>query len=297
MSNGKVLIFGVTGQDGYYLSQLCKTAGFDVMGVSRSANGNGIVQGDISDYKEVEKLVKEQQPAFIFHLAANSSTSHNCLFENHAAISTGTVNLLEAVYKHSPHSKVFLSGSAVQFENKGLPINEETPFAALSPYAVARIQSVYAGRYFRKLGLKVYVGYFFHHDSPLRGDKHINQKIAKAALRIAQGSKEKMELGSLSVKKEFNFAGDFMTAIWMMMQQEKEFEMVIGSGKAYSIQDWIECCFKKVNLDWQSHITLQPGFKPDFDILVSDPSKLYSIGWQPQVSMEQLADMMLFSQP
>ncbi len=296
MSRSKVLIFGVTGQDGYYLSQLCRSEGFDVTGVSRSANVEGSVKADISDYKQVEQLIKEYQPAFVFHLAANSSTSHDCLFENHEAISTGTINLLEAAYKHSPQSKVFLSGSAVQFENKGVPINEETAFAALSPYAVARIQSVYAGRYFRKLGLNVYVGYFFHHDSPLRGDKHINQRIAKAVLRIAEGSNEKIELGSLSVKKEFNFAGDFMVAIWMMMQQEKEFELVIGSGKAFSIQEWIECCFKKLNLDWQSHVSLQPGFKPDFDILVSDPSKLYSIGWQPQVSMEQLADRMLFSQ-
>ena len=297
MSSGKVLIFGSTGQDGYYLTQLCKSAGFDVVGVSRSTNVEGVERADISDYWEVEKLIKEYQPAFVFHLAANSSTSHACLFENHAAISTGTINLLEAAHRYSPQSKIFLSGSAVQFENKGLPVNEETAFAALSPYAVARIQSVYAGRYFRKLGLKVYVGYFFHHDSPLRDDKHINQRIAKAVLRIAQGSNEKIELGSLSVKKEFNFAGDFMKAIWMMMQQEKEFELVIGSGKAFSIQDWVECCFRKMDLDWQSHVTLQPGFKPDFDILVSDPSKLYSIGWQPQVNMEQLAAMMLSFQP
>src|SRR5205085_129762 len=144
-------------------------------------------------------------PDYIFHLAANSTTRHEAVFDNHAAISTGAINILEAAYRHSFQSRVFLSGSAAQFENDGTPIDEDTPFAALNPYAVSRIHSVYAGRYYRSLTLKVYVGYFFNHDSPLRTERHVNQKIALAARKIAAGSREKLEIGDASVKKEFNF--------------------------------------------------------------------------------------------
>jgi GDPmannose 4,6-dehydratase len=291
----KVLIFGINGQDGFYLSQLCKEAGAEVIGISRSANA-GHRQGNIADFAMVEEIIKKEKPAFIFHLAANSSTRHDCLFENHETISTGTLNVLEAVHRHSLQSKVFLSGSAVQFENNGQPINEQTPFAPLSPYAVARIQSVYAARYFRRLGVKVYVGYFFHHDSPLRGEQHINQKIVQTVQRIVKGSREKLELGNVQVKKEFNFAGDLVAAIWKMMQQEVEFELVIGSGKAYSLQQWVEYCFQKINRDWREYIVMKENFTPDFNVLVSNPQKLFDIGWQPKVNMEQLADMMLLEE-
>ena len=286
----KAIIFGANGQDGFYLSQLLQTHNIEVIKVSRSGE---LVIGDVANRQFVESIIQSHQPDYIFHLAANSTTRHNALFENHESISTGTINILEAVYRHSPKTKVFLSGSAMQFENKGLPIDENTPFAPLSPYAVSRIQSVYAGRYFRSLGLKIYVGYFFNHDSPLRKVQHINQKIALAVKKIALGSDAKVEIGDLTVEKEFNFAGDIVEAVWCLINQDDIFETVLGSGKAYSIENWLELCFAKIDRDWRDYVIINENFKSEYQILVSNPTLIKSLGWQPKLDIKDLAEMMM----
>ncbi len=287
----KAIIFGVSGQDGYYLTELLRGKSLEVVGVARSA---GDVKGDIADFEFVAQLIKAHRPDYIFHFAANSSTRHDTLFENHQAISTGTLNVLEAVRKHSPSSKVFLSGSAVQFQNDGTPIDERSPFEASSPYSIARIQSAYAGRYYRKtFGLAVYCGYFFNHDSPLRTERHVNQKVASAVKRIAKGSNEKLELGNVDVEKEFNYAGDIADAIWVLVNQDSVFEAVIGSGEAHSIKEWAEYCFRKINRNWEDYVVINPNYKPEYKILVSNPALLKSLGWRPKVGFHQLADMML----
>ena len=288
----KAIIFGINGQDGYYLSELLTGKNIEVTGVSRSQNKN-FIQGNVKDADLVTTLITTLQPDFVFHLAANSTTRHEALFENHETISTGTLNILEAVFKFSKHTKVFLTGSAVQFENKGLPINEQTAFAAGSAYAVSRIQSVYAGRYYRSMAVQVYVGYLFHHDSPLRTERHINQKIAMAVKRIAGGSTEKIEIGNMQVQKEFNFAGDMMEAVWKLVNQTQISEAVIGSGKAYRIKDWVETCFNLINKDPEEYIIEKPSFDPEFKILVSDPKLIFSIGYQPRTDMPELANMMI----
>lgn len=281
----KAIIFGANGQDGFYLKQLLESKNVETLGISRS--GDGLI-GDVHDWRFVEEVIKNNQPDYVFHLAANSSTRHEALFDNHAAISTGTINILEAVYRHSRQSKVFLSGSAMQFENGGNPIDEETPFAPLSPYAVSRIHSVYAGRYYRSLSLKVYVGYFFNHDSPLRKPNHINQKIALAAKRG-----EAIEVGDVTVKKEFNFAGDVMRAVWNLVNQVDIFEAVIGCGVAHSIEEWLNLCFSSVNKDWRDYVTIKEKFKPEYKILVSNPALINSLGWKPKVDINELAKIMM----
>ena len=288
----KAIIFGINGQDGYYLSELLTGKNIEVIGVSRSENKN-FIQGNVKDADLVTSLITKQQPDYVFHLAANSTTRHKALFENHETISTGTLNILEAIFKFSKHTKVFLSGSAVQFENRGLPINEQTAFVAGSAYAVSRIQSVYAGRYFRQLGVQVYVGYFFHHDSPFRTEQHINQKIAMAVKRIAGGSTEKIEIGNMQVQKEFNYAGDMMQAVWTLVNQNNIYEAVIGSGKAYSIKDWITTCFNLINENATEYILESENFKPEYEILVSNPTLILNIGYQPKIDMPQLAKMMI----
>ena len=140
------LIFGANGQDGYYLSQLCREKGIAAVGVSRKGKW---VHGDVVRYEDVERLIREYAPGYVFHLAASSTTRHDALFENHETISTGTLNILEAVKRHCPDAKVFVTGSGVQFKNTGNPISENDEFEGNSPYSVARIQSVYAARYFR----------------------------------------------------------------------------------------------------------------------------------------------------
>ena len=290
-SKMKAIIFGINGQDGYYLNQLLQQKNIKVIGVSRS-KGEWLT-GDVADFLLVKKLIKDEQPDYIFHLAANSTTRHDVLFENHQTISTGTLNILESAYQYSKHSKIFLSGSGLQFVNKGKPISEKDEFYAGSPYCVSRIQSVYAARYYRELGLSVYVGYFFNHDSPLRSERHINQKIIIAARRIAGGNNEKIEIGDIAVKKEFSFAGDIAKAVMILIQNNSVFEAALGSGKAYSIKDWINICFTYFGLPWEPHVTQIKGFRSEYDILVSDPSTIFSLGWTPETDINRLAELMI----
>lgn len=292
MASKTAVIFGVTGQDGYYLTRLLRSNGVDVIGVSRSDGAP--VKGDVADLAFVGDLLKARQPQYIFHFAANSTTQHSGLFENHAAISTGALNILESVRLHCPKARVFLAGSAMQFHNEGFPIDEKTAFEAKSPYAVARIQSVHAARYYHSaFGSKVYVGYLFNHDSPLRGQNHINQKVVAAVRRMSGGSNERLELGNWDVEKEFNYAGDVVAAIWTLVNQDVVFEAVIGCGTAHTIKDWVEYCFKKINRDWRDCVVLKKDFVPEYKRLVSNPCLIKSLGWEPRVNFYQLADMML----
>ena len=143
--NKVAIIFGINGQDGFYLKKILEQNNVEVLGVSRSEGA--WMRGSVSDQNLVENVVKTHQPDFVFHLAANSSTKHDRLFENHQTITNGVINILESRYRHCPKAKIFLSGSAVQFQNTGEPIDEDSPFLASSPYALERIYSVYAGRY------------------------------------------------------------------------------------------------------------------------------------------------------
>ncbi|MDP9047716.1 MAG: GDP-mannose 4,6-dehydratase [Bacteroidota bacterium] len=286
------IIFGINGQDGFYLSGRLHDNNIKVVGVSRT-KGNWI-EGNVADKLFVDTLVKKEKPNYIFHLAANSTTKHERLFENHETISTGSLNILESVYRHSPLTKIFLSGSGLQFKNDGLPISENNEFEARDVYSIARIQSVYAARYFRSLGVKVYFGYFFNHDSPLRSERHVNQKIVQAAKRIDRGSTERIELGDITVKKEFMFAGDVAEAIWAFLQNDTIYEAVIGSGKAYSIEDWLSICFGYFNKDWRLYVTANNHlFKKDYDILVSNPKTILNLGWKQKTDIDALAKIMI----
>ncbi|MEX6687370.1 GDP-mannose 4,6-dehydratase [Danxiaibacter flavus] len=283
------VIFGANGQDGYYLSELLQNEAVEVIAIGRN-NASGV---DISNLDDVKALVKEYKPDHIFHLAANSTTRHDTLFENHSTISTGTLNILEAVKSHSPLTKVFISGSGLQFKNRDLPIKETDEFEARDAYSVCRIQSVYAARYFRMLGIKAYVGYFFNHDSPRRTSRHVAQMIAADVLAIEKGEEKIITIGDPSVKKEWGFAGDIVKAIWTLVEQDEVFEANLGTGLGYSIQEYIETCFDIINKDWKNHVQLKDGFKADYRQLISDPSTILSLGWKPETSFEALTKMML----
>jgi GDPmannose 4,6-dehydratase len=285
------LIFGANGQDGRYLRWVLEKKGIKVDCISRS--GENII-GDVRDYAFVEDQIKKKQPRFVFNFAALSTVKHSALFENHQTICTGTLNILESARLHCPDTKIFLSGSALQFKNDGSPIDEHTAFEASSPYSVARIHSVYSARYFRDtFGLQTYVGYFFHHDSPLRSEQHVNQKIVQAVKRIASGSEEKLELGNIDVKKEFNYALDVVEAIWILVNQDAVHETVIGCGEAHSIKEWTEYCFSTIKKNWEEYVVLKENFVPEFEILVSNPSLIKSLGVKQKVNFHQLADIMM----
>lgn len=286
----KALIFGANGQDGYYLHELCKLKGIESVGVSRTGDW---VRGDVARYDQVKQLVREHLPVYVFHVAANSTTRHDAIFENHETISTGTINILEAVKCYSPTTKVFITGSGLQFKNNGRPISEKDEFEARTPYSVARIQSVYVARYYRLLGVRAYVGYLFHHESPLRKPNHVSKMITLAAQRIASGSCEIIELGDVDVEKEWLFAGDVADGILTLIEQDGMFEAVIGSGVTYSIRDWLEQCFRLIGKKWQDHVRLRVGFTPEYHRLVSNPATLQALGWKPKVDLPQLARMMM----
>jgi GDPmannose 4,6-dehydratase len=289
--NYRVIIFGSNGQDGYYLGKLLKEKNIDFIGISRS---NSDINGDIGDYRFVKKQIGHYMPTHIFHFAANSTTKHDAIFENHQSISTGTLNVLESARLICPETKIFITGSAMQFKNNGSPIDEKTSFEPSSAYSVARIQSVFASRYYRnKFGLKIYVGYLFNHDSPLRSDNYINKKIVMAAKRIACGSQERLEIGDLTTRKEYAFAGDIMQAIWTLVNQSTIYEAVIGTGNAYSIKDWIEICFSKLGLHWEDHVVKIDRYKAEYNILISNPTLIKSLGWNTSINIEELADIMI----
>ena len=285
---GKCVVFGMAGQDGTYLGELLRSQGHLIYGVSRSTGG------DVANRQYVETLIKDIAPDYIFHFAANSTTRHDALFENHETISTGTLNLLESVRVHAPDCRVFITGSGVQFVNQGLPISEKDAFAPLSLYAVARIQSVYAARYYRSFGMKVYVGYLFHHESPLRKPNHLCKKISEFAKQVRQGHQGELVLGNIAVRKEAAFAGDIVAGIWTLVNQDVVFEAAIGTGIAYSVEEWLKVCFSKVGADWHKYVRVESdNFVPEYPVLVSNPETIFSLGWTPRVSFDALAEMMV----
>ena len=287
----KAIVFGSNGQDGFYLNILLKKNNIEVVNVSRS---NAQCSGDVSDTNFIREIIYTHKPDYIFNFAANSSTKHNLLFEHHSTIERGTLNILECVKEISPTTKVFISGSALQFKNTGKPIDEDTPFEASSAYAIARIQTIYAARYYRNVfGLHVYAGFFFNHDSPLRTEYYVNQKIVKAVQRISKNEQKKIALGDITVKKEFTYAGDIVEAVWILINQQNIFEAVIGSGQAYAIKDWVSQCFALKNLDWRDYVEIETSYTSEYRILVSNPALIKSLGWQPKTSFSDLAEMMM----
>jgi GDPmannose 4,6-dehydratase len=286
------VVFGANGQDGHYLIEELRQRGLEVVGISRSGPWR---RGDVSHRQEVEDAVRALRPSLIFHLAANSTVRHEAQFENHETISTGTLNVLEAAWQHCPEARVFLAGSGLQFRNDGSPIDEQAPFEAGSPYAVARIQSVYAARYYRSKGLRAYVGYLFHHDSPRRGPRHVSQLVVSAVRRIAGGSAETLELNDVTAVKEWTFAGDVARGMVMLLEQDAVHEAVIGSGQGHSVQDWVERCFALAGLRWQDHVRAGTG-RSEFARLISNPTLMKSLGWSPRVGFDQLSEMMMAAQ-
>lgn len=284
------IIFGASGQDGRILNNILLNKKVITHKVSRN---NSPIQGDVSNYDFVSHLIKSIKPDYIFHFAATSNVSHEFLFENHSSISLGTINILESVKKYSKESKVFISGSAEQFENSGEPINEFTPFKANSTYSSERIYATHISRYFReKHNVQVYLGFFFHHDSPFRSNNHLNQRIINFVKDLSLDSDSKFQIGDFNIKKEFNYSGDFMDAVWLLINQNSIYEVVIGSGKPYAISDWLELAFEKRNLDWRDWIELDNDYQKPYERLFSDPSLIKSLGWEPKTTIGELLNLM-----
>jgi GDPmannose 4,6-dehydratase len=263
-----------------------------VESIEVSRSGFGVI-GSVTDFSLVSKLIDRHKPTYIVNLAAHSSTAHNVIFENHETITTGSLNILEATKLYSPRSKVFITGSGLQFKNIGLPISENDIFEANSAYSTARIQSIFTARYYRSLGLRVYVGYLFHHESRYRQNIHVSKKIAEAAQKISLGSKEILEIGDITVQKEWGHAQDIMLGVITLLEQDQIFEATIGTGTCYTIENWIEQCFSLVGLDWRNYVRIIPNFSPQYKKLISNPKTINELGWKPNVDFYELAKIMM----
>ena len=284
------IIFGASGQDGYFLNKLLEGKSINVIKVSRNRN---IIKGDISHENMVFSIVERIKPDYIFHFAATSSVQHKHLFDNHKSISTGTLNILEACLKFSIKTKIFLTGSAEQFLNESKPINEKTNFYPNNHYSVERIYSCHLARYYRNhFSMKIYIGYLFHHDSEYSKQNHLNGRIVDFVKKIEIKKPTKLLIGDFRIEKEFNYAKDIIDAIWLLINQNYIFETVIGSGKPYPISDWLELAFTKRKLDWKEWIELDPEYQKPYDKLFSDPSLIKSLGWEPKIDKDGLLNLM-----
>jgi GDPmannose 4,6-dehydratase len=235
----------------------------------------------------------QQQPDVIFHLAANSTTRHEAIRENHETIVSGTLNILESVLRYSPASRVLIVGSGIQFRNHGLPISENCEFDASSAYAVARIQSVYAARYYRKLGINAYVGYLFHHESPYRRPHHVSKVIIDGIKRITSGAAEKITIGDLRVEKEWAFAKDIAEGMFTLVDQDVVYEAAIGTGVAYSINAFLTEAFRQAGLSVEDHVEVRDDYRFEYARLISDPRTMTGLGWKATTDLEQLVEVML----
>ena len=285
--NKKAIIFGSAGQDGIFLAKQCKARGIDCIPLINNS------KGDVRNYNSVSKIIRLVNPDYIFHLSAKSSASHDLVFDNHEIISTGVLNILESTKKFTPNAKVFIVGSGLQFKNDEHPISEDVEFEGRDPYSIARIQSVYAGRYYRSLGLNVYIGYLFNHDSEYRSLDSVSQKIIQFVKKIKLGEYGKLIIGNISVKKEWGYAEDIVNGILDLVEQNNFSEAIIGTGVAYSIESWLDICFKYAGHDWQDFVEIKPLYVPEYKILVSNPSRIKSIGRKPKVDIDELASIMI----
>jgi GDPmannose 4,6-dehydratase len=288
----KALILGAAGQDGFYLEKLLTEAGVEAFCAARERQG--YLPCDVGDFDQVLSLVKALRPNYLFHLAAVSSADHSALFPNERAIVDGTMHVLEAARQFAPSCRVFIAGSALQFKNCGSAIDENSPLSFSSAYAAQRNASVFMARYFREsFRMPVFVGYFFHHDSPRRSSQHMAQKIATAAKNASLGLEAKLEVEDWNFKKEWTYAGDAMEAVWAIVSQDSHYEFVIGSGIPYSIKEWAQECFSQVGKDYQNYITSRKNGPSE--TITCNPALLLSCGWKARVSFSELASMMVAS--
>jgi GDPmannose 4,6-dehydratase len=314
----KALITGITGQDGSYLAELLLNKGYAVHGLIRRASTFNteridhlykdfhdpaarihLYYGDLSVSGQLTDLLHDIQPDEIYHLGAQSHVRVSFDMPEYTGDVTGlgTLRLLEAIRKTGIQTKFYQASSSEMFGAAPPPQNELTPFQPQSPYAAAKVYAYYIVRNYRD-AYKLFAcnGILFNHESPRRGETFVTRKVTRAATRIKLGLQDKLYLGNLDAKRDWGFAGDYVEAMWLMLQQEKPDDLVIATGETHSVKEFVEKVFQKLNLDYQKHVIIDPKyFRPtEVDVLLGDSSKAKNIlGWKPRVGFDQLIDMMI----
>jgi len=316
------LLTGITGQDGSYLTRLLLDKGYTVHGVMRRAstfNTDRIDEiysdphdagarlflhyGDLTDGTGLRRILHRTSPDEIYNLGAQSHVRVSFQQPEYTAnaVATGALRLLEALRDYSEEEsrsvRYYQAGSSEMFGAAPPPQNENTPFYPRSPYAVAKVAAHWYGVNYREAyGLFICNGILFNHESPRRGETFVTRKITKAVGRILQGLQEKLYLGNLDAKRDWGFAGDYVDAMWRMLQQDEPGDYVVATGESHSVREFLEEAFSHVNLDWRKHVEFDPRYmRPtEVDHLCGDASKTREkLDWRPKVSFKELVHMMV----
>ncbi len=306
------LITGITGQDGSYLAELLLEKGYDVVGmVRRSSTVNferidhlldkvTLVQGDLHDQGSLLGLLEEYKPNEIYNLAAQSfvPTSWNQAVLTAEVTGVGVTRLLEAIRLFDKSIKFYQASSSEMFGKvMEVPQKESTPFYPRSPYGVAKVYGHWITVNYREsYDIFATSGILFNHESPRRGLEFVTRKISDAVARIKLGMQNELRLGNLDSRRDWGFAGDYVEAMWLMLQQEKPESFVIGTGETYAVREFCEHAFGYVDLDYNNYVVVDPKFyRPaEVDLLISDPNKARDeLGWERKVSFKGLVEMMV----
>jgi GDPmannose 4,6-dehydratase len=307
------LITGVTGQDGSYLSELLLKKGYKVVGVKRRTsiistsridhlfeNPNFLLEyGNMNDSGNLHRLLMTHRPDEIYNLAAQSHVrvSFDTPQETADFVGMGTLRLLEAMRNVCPQTKFYQASSSEMFgDNPENPQSETTRLMPASPYACAKVFAHNICRNYREsYGMHISSGILFNHESPRRGETFVTRKITRAAARIKLGLQDKLYLGNLEAKRDWGFAGDYVEAMWLMLQQGTPDDFVIATGETYTVKEFLHEVFNHADLDVSKYVEIDERlFRPhEVPLLLGDSSKAHrKLGWKPKISFKQLAKMM-----
>lgn len=308
------LICGVSGQDGAYLAKLLLSKNYQVYGTSRDAQassfGNliklgildqvGLKSMALNDFRSVLQVLKQVKPDEIYNLAGQSAVglSFEQPVETLESISLGTLNLLEAIRFTEAPIKFYNAGSSECFGDIGGAIaDENTPFRPRSPYAVAKSAAFWqVANYREAYGLFACSGILFNHESPLRPERFVTQKITSAAHRIAQGSQEKLYLGNIDIERDWGWAPEYVEAMYLMIQQSEADDYLIATGSTHSLREFVAKAFEYVGLDWQDYVISDPSLLRPTELMTSkgNPEKARKkLGWQAKFTMSEVVGMMI----
>jgi GDPmannose 4,6-dehydratase len=308
----RALITGVTGQDGSYLAELLLEKGYKVFGMVRRASTETyerishikdrieLVQADLLDQLSIIKLMEHTQPAEVYNLAAMSfvPTSWNQPVLTGQFTAIGVTRMLEAIRLICPKARFYQASSSEMFGMvREVPQTEKTPFHPRSPYGVAKVYGHHITVNYREsYNLFAISGILFNHESPRRGKEFVTRKISDGVARIKLGIDKELRMGNLEARRDWGFAGDYVKAMWLMLQQDKPDDYVIATGKEHSVKEFLELAFSHVGMNWQDYVVTDPEFlRPaEVDHLLGDASKAErQLGWKPAVDFEGLVRMMV----
>ncbi len=306
------LILGITGQDGSYLAELLLSKGYKVYGIIRRSSSEKyeriahlmgkieLLQGDLLDQHSLNEAIRASNPDEVYNLAAQSfvPTSWNQPVLTGEFTALGVPRILEAIRQENPKIRFYQASSSEMFGKvRETPQNENTPFYPRSPYGVAKVYGHYITVNYREsYNMFAVSGILFNHESPRRGLEFVTRKVSDAVARIKLGLQKELLMGNLDSKRDWGFAGDYVEAMWLMLQQEKPEDFVIGTGEAHSVKEFVEAAFSHAGLNWKDFVKQDPRFmRPaDVDVLVADASKAKKmLGWKPKVDFKQLVAMMV----